>query len=188
MSPLVWDLAHIAAYEDLWLAHRHAGLELLRPDLAELYDAFETPRAVRGEVELLDAPAARAYLREVRERVEDATAARRESATASCTSWSCATSCSTARRCARRWRSPEPSCRRGGAEAARRRRGAARLSGGDRRWGGVDRRRGGRERRGWIELPAGTFAMGAGPEGFAYDNERPRHVVQTAAFVSPAAP
>ena len=48
MSPLVWDLAHIAAYEDLWLAHRHAGLELLRPDLAELYDAFETPRSRAG--------------------------------------------------------------------------------------------------------------------------------------------
>ena len=53
MSPLVWDLGHIAAYEDLWLAHRHAGLELLRPDLAECYDAFETPRAVRGEIEAL---------------------------------------------------------------------------------------------------------------------------------------
>jgi len=25
MSPLVWDLAHIAAYEDLWLCHRHGG-------------------------------------------------------------------------------------------------------------------------------------------------------------------
>ena len=25
MSPLVWDLGHIAAYEDLWLAHRHGG-------------------------------------------------------------------------------------------------------------------------------------------------------------------
>src|SRR5919199_1537447 len=24
LSPLVWDLAHIAAYEDLWLVHRHA--------------------------------------------------------------------------------------------------------------------------------------------------------------------
>src|ERR1700686_113912 len=48
MSPLVWDLAHIAAYEDLWLIHRHAGLELLRPELAELYDAFETPRQKRG--------------------------------------------------------------------------------------------------------------------------------------------
>ncbi len=55
MSPLVWDLAHIAAYEDLWLVHRHAGEPLLRADLAATYDAFETPRAVRGEIELLDA-------------------------------------------------------------------------------------------------------------------------------------
>ena len=66
MSPLVWDLAHIAAYEDLWLAHRHGGLELLRPDLAELYDAFETPRSVRGEIELLDPAQARVYLSDVR--------------------------------------------------------------------------------------------------------------------------
>src|ERR1700684_127535 len=76
MSPLVWDLAHIAAYEDLWLVHRHAGRPLLRPDLAELYDAFETPRAVRGEIELLDAPAARIYLQDVRERVLAALARR----------------------------------------------------------------------------------------------------------------
>ena len=68
MSPLVWDLAHIAAYEDLWLVHRHGGLELLRPDLAELYDAFETPRSVRGEVELLVPREARRYLEDVRER------------------------------------------------------------------------------------------------------------------------
>jgi len=54
MSPLAWDLAHIAAYEDLWISHKHAGMALLRPDLAEIYDAFETPRSVRGEVELLD--------------------------------------------------------------------------------------------------------------------------------------
>ena len=59
MSPLVWDLAHIAAYEDLWLCHRHGGEPLLHPDLAATYDAFETPRAVRGEIELLDAPGAR---------------------------------------------------------------------------------------------------------------------------------
>ena len=59
MSPLVWDLGHIAAYEDLWLAHRLGGLPLLRPDLAELYDAFETPRAVRGEIEMLGPAAAR---------------------------------------------------------------------------------------------------------------------------------
>lgn len=68
MSPLVWDLGHIAAYEDLWLVHRHAGEPLLRADLAAVYDAFETPRAVRGEVELLDAREAREYLAAVRER------------------------------------------------------------------------------------------------------------------------
>src|SRR6202035_5740137 len=76
MSPLVWDLAHIAAYEDLWLAHRHGGLSLLRPDLAELYDAFETPRSLRGEVELLGPEQARSYLQDVRERSASALAQR----------------------------------------------------------------------------------------------------------------
>ncbi len=35
---------------------------------------------------------------------------------------------------------------------------------------------------GWIEVPAGSFAMGAAAEGFAYDNERPRHSVELPAF------
>src|SRR5918911_2031191 len=69
MSPLVWDLAHIAAYEDLWLVHRYAGAPLLQPELAAMYDAFETPRAVRGTLPLLDRAQALAYLAEVRGRV-----------------------------------------------------------------------------------------------------------------------
>ncbi len=68
MSPLVWDLGHIAAYEDLWLAHRLGEHELLRPELAALYDAFETPRAVRGDIETLGPDEAREYLAEVRAR------------------------------------------------------------------------------------------------------------------------
>src|SRR5215210_6038275 len=68
MSPLVWDLAHIAAYEDLWLCHRHGGLELLHADLAAMYDAFETPRAVRADLALLDTSASLAYLADVRAR------------------------------------------------------------------------------------------------------------------------
>ena len=35
---------------------------------------------------------------------------------------------------------------------------------------------------GWLEIPAGSFAMGAGAEGFAYDNERPRHTRAHGAF------
>ncbi|HEY1688122.1 MAG TPA: SUMF1/EgtB/PvdO family nonheme iron enzyme [Solirubrobacteraceae bacterium] len=73
MSPLVWDLAHIAAYEDLWLVHRHVGEPLLHPELAAIYDAFETPRAVRGEIELLDSAAAFDYMRAIRERTAAAT-------------------------------------------------------------------------------------------------------------------
>src|SRR2546423_7665468 len=62
MSPLVWDLGHIAAFEDLWLVHRFGERPLLREDLADVYDAFETPRAKRGDLPLLDPDAARAYL------------------------------------------------------------------------------------------------------------------------------
>lgn len=76
MSPLVWDLAHIAAYEDLWLVHRHGARPLLHPELADLYDAFETPRTVRGDLELLDVPAAWAYLDDVRGRVLEVVAER----------------------------------------------------------------------------------------------------------------
>jgi len=68
MSPLVWDLAHIAAYEDLWLCHRHGGLDLLHPQRAAMYDAFETPRQARGDLQLLDRAGATAYLGAVRER------------------------------------------------------------------------------------------------------------------------
>ncbi len=68
MSPLVWDLAHIAAYEDLWLVHRYGERPLLRDDLAAMYDAFETPRAVRGDLPLLGPAQACEYLDEVRAR------------------------------------------------------------------------------------------------------------------------
>jgi iron(II)-dependent oxidoreductase len=68
MSPLVWDLGHIAAFEDLWVS-REAGLELLRPDLAEVYDATETPRPKRADLPYLRREEAVAYMGAVRERM-----------------------------------------------------------------------------------------------------------------------
>ena len=68
MSPLVWDLGHIAAFEDLWIVHRLGGRPLLHEDLADVYDAFETPRAGRGELPFLRPGEAREYLAEVRAR------------------------------------------------------------------------------------------------------------------------
>ncbi len=67
MSPLVWDLGHIAAFEDLWVC-REAGLEPLRADLAEVYDATETPRPKRANLPYLRRDEAIDYMEAVRER------------------------------------------------------------------------------------------------------------------------
>jgi gamma-glutamyl hercynylcysteine S-oxide synthase len=64
MSPLVWDLGHIAAFEDLWLVHRFGQRPMLRGELADVYDAFETPRAGRGDLPFLRPAQAREYLAE----------------------------------------------------------------------------------------------------------------------------
>src|SRR5438874_11241243 len=69
MSPLVWDLGHIAAFEDLWLVHRFGDRPMVREDFAGVYDAFETPRADRGDLPFLGPADALAYLAEVRELV-----------------------------------------------------------------------------------------------------------------------
>jgi iron(II)-dependent oxidoreductase len=71
MSPLAWDLGHIAAFEDLWVS-REAGSELLREDLATVYDAFETPRAGRGELRYLRHDELPDYLETVRDRTRRA--------------------------------------------------------------------------------------------------------------------
>ena len=68
MSPLAWDLGHIAAFEDLWLCRAAGGFELLRPDLARTYDADETPRADRGSLDFLHAREVRDYMAAVRDR------------------------------------------------------------------------------------------------------------------------
>ena len=68
LSPLVWDLGHIAAFEDLWLCHHAGGLAPLRSDLLQVYDATETPRAERGDLPLLRHGEALDYMDAVRER------------------------------------------------------------------------------------------------------------------------
>ena len=66
MSPPLWDLGHIAAYEELWLVHRLTGKRSLYPDLQAVYDAFETPRPTRAGIRMLEPDGALAYLDEVR--------------------------------------------------------------------------------------------------------------------------
>src|SRR5256714_379206 len=71
MSPLVWDLAHIANQEELWLLREVGGREPMHPEIDPLYDAFEHPRSERPTLPLLPPAEARAYGHEVRGRVLD---------------------------------------------------------------------------------------------------------------------
>jgi len=161
MSPLVWDLAHIAAYEDLWAVHRLGGEPLLHEDLAATYDAFETPRAVRGEIELLERPGALAYLEDVRERtlgVLDRTGP------------------SELHELVVRHELQHT-------ETMRQAMFLGGLPGGSP--GALPPVDGDED---FIAIPAGRAAIGANGDGFAYDNERPRHAVDVAAFAIARAP
>ena len=165
MSPLVWDLGHIAAFEDLWLGHRHGGLALLRPDLAEVYDAFETPRSQRGDLPYLRRADALRYLERVRERVGELSldehdpvaelVVRHERQHAETMLQTLALAGLTD------WHAPahDPA---GAVSAPAPPPGAS----------GLD----------LIELAGASFPLGTGGDGFAYDNERPEHVEAVGAF------
>ena len=70
MSPLVWDLAHVGNYEDLWLV-RALGGPGVRSDCDHLYDAFRHPRKNRPALPLLGPAESRSYIAEVRGRALD---------------------------------------------------------------------------------------------------------------------
>ena len=70
MSPLVWDMAHVGNYEDLWLV-RALGAAGVGPQHDHLYDAFRHPRSTRPQLPLLSRAATTAYIAEVRERALD---------------------------------------------------------------------------------------------------------------------
>jgi gamma-glutamyl hercynylcysteine S-oxide synthase len=68
LSPLAWDLGHIANFEELWLVQTIGGREPLHGELGRLYDAIENPRRTRGELPILRDAELRSYLADVRER------------------------------------------------------------------------------------------------------------------------
>jgi iron(II)-dependent oxidoreductase len=162
MSPLVWDLGHIAAFEDLWIVHRYGGRPLLREDLAETYDAFETPRAERGDADHLGPAAARDYMAEVRGRADEVLAERgpgdgtilelivRHEHQHN------ETMLQTMQLARLRGFEPTPAPIAAAAAAPT----------------GLE----------LIDVPAGPSTIGAPAEGFAYDNERPRHRVELPGF------
>jgi iron(II)-dependent oxidoreductase len=171
LSPLAWDLGHIANFEELWLVQTIGEREPLHGELGRLYDAIENPRRSRGELPILRDSELRSYLADVRERTLEVLDEVDISAGAG-----------------------DPLLRDGfvyemliaheqqhnetmlqllqmvdGYEPQRE---------GDAGPAAVAAQAGPET----IAIEAGEYEIGAPPTGFAYDNERPRHTVELAGF------
>jgi iron(II)-dependent oxidoreductase len=169
MSPIAWDLGHIAAFEDLWLVRR-LGRVSSEQQIEEAFDAFRTPRARRGELDIPDAGRLLRRLAETREQtlaglervdldstnpllrdgyvyqlVRDHEAQHQETILQSILLLA-------DERYVPKLRRPLPAPH---PEAPRRE---------------------------FLRVPAGTFRMGAPAGGFAYDNERPARNAATGEF------
>jgi iron(II)-dependent oxidoreductase len=66
MSPLVWELGHVGNYEELWLLRTLGERQFADPQLDRVYDAFDNPRWTRADLPLLPRADATEYLADVR--------------------------------------------------------------------------------------------------------------------------
>ena len=66
MSPVVWDMGHVANFEELWLLRELDGREPHDITRDDLYNPFDNPRWCRGDLPMLDRHEATEYLDEVR--------------------------------------------------------------------------------------------------------------------------
>lgn len=170
LSPLAWDLGHIANFEELWLVQQAGGRAPMDGNLGGFYDAIENPRASRNDLPILRGDELRTYMREVRERALDVLEnVDLESA-------------------------DDPRLRDGFvyemliAHEHQHNETMLQLLQMVDGYDPPDMGTGENiavirnEYGGLVRVPGGTHEVGAPPQGFAYDNERPRHEVELAAF------
>ncbi len=179
MSPLVWDLGHIAAFEDLWLVHRVGGQPMVRADLARTYDAFETPRAERGDLHFLGPDEARAYMAAVRDRARELMSSRGAGELHELVLRHEQQHNETMLQTIQLARlDGYELVADGGADHV------GRMMAGDDREpaSGVSAAEGPGDLE-LVEVPGGECTIGAQASGFAYDNERPRHPTDVRGFL-----
>ena len=163
MSPLVWDLAHIGHFEELWISRRLGGESPIHSQGDDTYDAFAHARDERPSLELLEPSAAWSYVGTVRER---SLAVLEEI----------------------ELDSDDPLLRGGFAfglvaqhelQHVETMLQTIQLSGWDHEGGRPERVQ---PDAGDVLVEPGSFVMGTDDEPWAYDNERPAHDVETGAF------
>ncbi len=168
VSPIVWDLGHIGAFEELWLVRR-LGTVSSEAELDEVYDASRTPRSERGG---LSHPAGQVLLGRLEE-LRGEVLSLLETV---------------------QFDPDNPLLRNGYAYEMVREHEAQHqetilqtisLMTSESYEPPEQRKRpssNGSVAGEMVRVPAGSFCMGAGPHGFAYDNERPRHTAVVGEF------
>ena len=172
LSPLAWDLGHIANFEELWLVQTVGGRAPLHGDLGQYYDAIENPRRERGELPILHDAELRAYMGEVRERTLEVLdevdigpdVENRLLREGFVYEMLVAHELQHQETMLQLLQMLDVPYRPAEADPER------------------VRARAGRGDAGTVRVEAGTYEIGAPDRGFAYDNERPRHTVELAAF------
>jgi iron(II)-dependent oxidoreductase len=173
MSPIIWDLGHIAHFEELWLTRNLDGpIEFV--EMPGLYNPFEHPRSTRGALALPGLEECRDIMDEIRGRV-------------------------LARLIAADFDAAHPLLREGFVyqmvlqheyqhnetilQTLQLKQGApyrplARLEPG----GDAPADAGVAARAEMVRFPGGRVEIGTGDRSAAYDNERPAHIVELAPF------
>ena len=67
MSPIAWDLGHIANFEEIWLVQHVGRRGPLRDELGPIYDQFVAPRRDRGKLPYLRSEDCLDYMQAVRD-------------------------------------------------------------------------------------------------------------------------
>jgi gamma-glutamyl hercynylcysteine S-oxide synthase len=175
LSPLAWDLGHIANFEELWLVQRVGGREPMRGELGRLYDAIENPRKTRNELPILRGDDLRGYMAEVRARTMDVLdGVELEDTDDEMLAGGFIYEMLIAHEHQHNETMLQLLQMVDGYEPVE-----------------VDRTIAGEpvtEGPEMVTVPAGSHEVGAAPDGFAYDNERPRHAVELDAFEIDRAP
>lgn len=176
MSPIAWDLGHIASFEKLWLQDQ-VDRAIRFSELPGLYNPFEHPRAERGALplpSLAEAIAALARLREITlerlERVEldPASPLLRDGYVYGLVA------------------QHESQHQETILQTLQLKRGVPYAA--PRAWSAPDSTASIREYGAMVRFAGGTVTLGTDTEPFAYDNERPAHDGEVAPFEMDATP
>ncbi|MCS7311431.1 MAG: ergothioneine biosynthesis protein EgtB [Acidobacteria bacterium] len=71
VNPLLWEIGHVAWFQERWVLRHVCGMEPVRPDVDALYDSIAIPHELRWDLPLPSLDETLAYMEAVRDRVVD---------------------------------------------------------------------------------------------------------------------